>query len=207
MAHESEPRFLVLHALKLKGFAEAEPIAACTGLDPAEVTCQLDDLGTEGLAIHREGRLTGWSLTPEGKAAHASSIGTELDAAGCRATVDDAYRRFLALNADMLGVCTAWQVRGEAMNDHSDAAYDKDVIDQLLGVHDRVRPVTADLRDALARYDRYGERLRTALERLLGGEHEWFTKPVIDSYHTVWFELHEDLLSTLGLDRGREAIS
>jgi len=25
---------------------------------------------------------------------------------------------------------------------------------------------------------------------------------VIDSYHTVWFELHEDLLATLGRRRG-----
>jgi hypothetical protein len=28
---------------------------------------------------------------------------------------------------------------------------------------------------------------------------------VMPSFHTVWFELHEDLLTTLGLDRGAEA--
>ena len=27
---------------------------------------------------------------------------------------------------------------------------------------------------------------------------------MIDSYHTVWFELHEDLLATLGLERAAE---
>jgi hypothetical protein len=27
---------------------------------------------------------------------------------------------------------------------------------------------------------------------------------VVDSYHTVWFELHEDLLCTLGLERSSE---
>jgi hypothetical protein len=27
---------------------------------------------------------------------------------------------------------------------------------------------------------------------------------MIDSYHTVWFELHEDLLSTLGIERSKE---
>jgi hypothetical protein len=27
----------------------------------------------------------------------------------------------------------------------------------------------------------------------------------MDSYHTVWFELHEDLLATLGLERGATA--
>jgi hypothetical protein len=203
MAHESEPRLLVVHALKLKGFAEAETVAAVTGLDA--VDGHLEGLATDGLATYREGRLSGWSLTADGKAHHAEAVAEELDAAACRAAVDDAYHRFLALNADMLAVCTAWQMRGEALNDHSDASYDKGVVGQLMDVHDRVRPITADLREQLARYGRYGGRLRTALERVLAGEHEWFTKPVIDSYHTVWFELHEDLLSTLGIDRGKEA--
>ena len=27
---------------------------------------------------------------------------------------------------------------------------------------------------------------------------------MIDSYHTVWFELHEDLLATLGIERSSE---
>ena len=36
------------------------------------------------------------------------------------------------------------------------------------------------------------------------GEKDWFTKPTIDSYHTVWFELHENLLATLGIERGKE---
>jgi hypothetical protein len=27
---------------------------------------------------------------------------------------------------------------------------------------------------------------------------------MIDSYHTVWFELHEDLLATLGRQRSQE---
>jgi hypothetical protein len=40
---------------------------------------------------------------------------------------------------------------------------------------------------------------------VLEGQPEWFTKPVIDSYHTVWFELHEDLLCTLGIERASEA--
>ncbi len=27
---------------------------------------------------------------------------------------------------------------------------------------------------------------------------------MIPSYHTVWFEMHEDLLCTLGIERGAE---
>ena len=62
-------------------------------------------------------------------------------------------------------------------------------------------------RDAIDRFAGYGGRLREALEKVVAGEHEWFTKPVIDSYHTIWFELHEDLLCTLGIERASEGHS
>jgi hypothetical protein len=62
-----------------------------------------------------------------------------------------------------------------------------------------------DLVAALERYTPYLPRFETALAKLGAGELEWFTKPLIDSYHTVWFELHEDLLSTLGIERSQEA--
>ena len=49
----------------------------------------------------------------------------------------------------------------------------------------------------------YRERLRSARRRVVDGEHDWFTSPRVDSYHTVWMELHEDLLAALGWERGR----
>jgi hypothetical protein len=49
--------------------------------------------------------------------------------------------------------------------------------------------------------------LAHALERTRAGDADWFTKPTIDSYHTVWFELHENLLATLGIERGTEPSS
>ncbi len=90
------------------------------------------------------------------------------------------------------------------MNDHTDAAYDQQVVLRLVGLHDRVRPIVADLRQLLVRFGGYSTRLRTAVERVTHGDRDWFTKPTVDSYHTVWFELHEDLLATLGLVRAKE---
>jgi hypothetical protein len=43
------------------------------------------------------------------------------------------------------------------------------------------------------------------MQKLLSGELDWLTKPIMPSYHTVWFELHEDLLATLGIDRASES--
>ena len=208
MPHPSEPATLVLHALRLKGFADDDVVAAHAGLAPDEAAHHLEILASSGLAVRREGRITGWSLTPQGRKHHGELLGAEVDAAACRQAVHDAYREFLAINGEMLTVCTDWQMRmvdGEpVINDHADPVYDKDVIARLRGVDARVQPVCARLAEALDRFAPYGGRLHGALERVEAGETEWFTKPVIDSYHTVWFELHEDLLCTLGIERSKE---
>ncbi len=208
MSHASAPRLLVLHGLRLKGFAMPEAIASVVSLPVDEVGRQLDELRAGELVLHREGRLTGWSLTPSGRKEHERLLADELDRVGCRAEVDAAYRTFLGLNGEMLAICTSWQMRDVAgeqvVNDHADAGYDRVVIDRLVSLHDRVRPVTVALRDRLGRFAGYSGRLRGALEKLLGGQPEWFTRPLIDSYHTVWFELHEDLLATLGIERAKE---
>jgi hypothetical protein len=209
MAHRSAPRFLVLHALRLKGFAEAAPVAESAGLDVARVDDDLRALAVEGLVSRRDGRVSGWSLTADGRAEHRRLLADELQVSGAKAVVDDAYRRFLALNPELLAVCTAWQLRpdGEAcvVNDHSDPGYDRAVVARLASVDEDVKPITHDLSAELERYARYAPRLGAALDKLTAGEVEWFTKPIIDSYHTVWFELHEDLLCTLGLERSAEA--
>ena len=72
---------------------------------------------------------------------------------------------------------------------------------------DQVQPIVAELAAVLARFASYGPRFATALERVEAGELDWFTKPTIDSFHTVWFELHENLLATLGIERGTEDAS
>jgi hypothetical protein len=196
---------LTLHALRLKGFAADDVVAAAVGSDPS---VDLAAMAASGLALKREGRLSGWTLTPDGRATHTKLIADELDAAGCRAAVEDGYRRFLAVNQGMLGVCTQWQLRtvgGEQVpNDHSDAAHDAAAIAALGTIDDAVQPVCADLANALGRYAGYAPRLTDARHRVEAGDRDWFTKPLIDSYHTVWFELHEDLLVTLGIERSKE---
>ncbi len=208
MGHPSSPRLLVLHTLRLKGIAEPAVVAADTGLDLAEVEQELADLEKSDLVRVRRGRIAGHALTPEGKAQGARLLAEEVERSGTRAAIDAAYREFLGFNDQLLAVCTAWQLRevdGEAqVNDHSDADYDRGVHERLVGLHERVVPVLDALSDALERFSGHRTRLQTALERVLSGDHDWFTKPMFPSYHSVWFELHEDLLATLGRERATE---
>jgi hypothetical protein len=207
--HASDPRLLVLHALRLKGSADAATVAESSGVPADEVAAQLDKLAGEGLAVERTGVLAGWSLTAAGRAEHLREVRHEVDAAGARATVTGAYERFRALNAGVLDACSRWQVRtvGGRMvrNDHRDAAYDTGVVADLARLGEQAAPLVDDLAGALARYRGYGPQLREAVARVEAGESDWFTKPVMPSFHTVWFELHEDLLTTLGLERSDES--
>jgi hypothetical protein len=202
----SDARLLVLHGVRLKSFAPVEVVAAVADLPVDDVGKHLDDLQTHGLVTYREGRLTGWALTAAGRAEQERLLAAELEAFGCRSVVEDAYARFLELNPELLTVCTAWQMKDDAtLNAHDDEDYDRGVVGQLSELHGRVEPVLGDLQEELDRYHGYRPRLRNALERLRRGESEWFAKPMIDSYHTVWFQLHEDLLNTLGIERSKEA--
>ena len=208
MSAPSDLRTLVMHGLRLKGFAEAAGVGEAVGIPEADAKPVLDQLVTDGFASYRDGKLSGFSLTKPGRAEHARLLSAELEGQGAREAVDAAYRRFLELNTELLSVCTEWQLRdvdGEStVNDHSDAAYDAAVIDKLAALHARVEPICDELGTALHRFAGYGPRLASALERVRGGDSDWFTKPMIASYHTVWFEMHEDLLCTLGIERGAE---
>ena len=211
-SHTSSPDLMVVQALRVKGFVDAEAVVAATGLDADVVDAMLAGLADAGHARHREGRMSGWMLTPEGRAYGESLLAAELEATGVRPTVEAAYRDFLELNQGFLGLCTDWQLRPDPdapdgdpiVNDHADAVHDAAVVARLGEADDVMREVCGGLAEVLARFDGYGERFAEALARVRVGEAEWFTRPMIDSYHTVWFELHENLLATLGIERARE---
>src|SRR5687767_12330339 len=106
----AQTRLLVLHTLRLKGFADDDVLAARTGLATRTLQKELRTLSDETLVVRREGRLTGWSLTEAGRAADARLVADEVEAAGCRVALDEGYGRFLDLNLAMLAICTDWQL-------------------------------------------------------------------------------------------------
>lgn len=209
MSTPSDPRLLVMHGLRLKGFGEAAAIGEAVAIAEADAKPLLDELVGEGLAAYRDGRLSGFSLTKVGRELHTAQLAAELDRAGARAQVEDGYRRFLQLNGGLLSICTAWQLRDvdgvATVNDHRDSVYDAAVIEELCSLHLEAEPICLHLGGALDRFGLYGPRLTHAVEQVRAGDGDWFTKPMIPSYHTVWFEMHEDLLSTLGIERGSES--
>lgn len=195
---------MVLHALRCIGAAGVARIAAAAGVDGAEAESELIDLAVAGLVTHEPGEFGGWSLTAAGRDRDATGIAAELAASGVRPAVVGAYDRFLVLNPELLDLCAAWQTRSidgaPAVNDHADPDYDGRVLGLLADLAHRADPVCADLATVLPRFARYRVRLAEALARAREGERDYVTTST-ESFHAVWFQLHEDLLTTLGIPR------
>lgn len=154
-----------------------------------------------GHAVARRGSLI---LTPEGRVAADHEFRLAGDGEDAART---AYTKFLPLNVELIRICHDWQVRaGGVTNDHRDTTYDWSVIDRLVALDDRIGPVIRRLGVAVSVFDGYRPRLRAARQRVEDADHDWFTSPRIDSYHTVWMELHEHLLVGLGIERNGETV-
>ncbi len=199
----STPSFRTLHALRIKGFAKVDVVAEIADIDIAVAQAHLDDFQQRELAMFREARSL-WQLTPAGKEHHRDELAADLAAASIGTSLDDQYARFLALNEQLKELCGKWQLRDGAANDHTDAAYDRGVIEQLVALDAAAQPIVASLGAALARLSPYGPRLAQTCQRLAAGETNMFTGVMCGSYHDVWMELHEDLILTRGIDRAAE---
>jgi hypothetical protein len=201
-ARLTDQRLLVLHTLRLRGFVDSDTVAQRTGVDAATVAELLEQARADGHVVERSGRISGWVLTPDGRAAHAGLLADELAERGCRSEVELANESFLALNEPFKEICTRWQLRPDGSpNDHGDAAYDAAVVADLGGLHPQAVAVTAGLAELLPRFGHYETGFTEALARLRHGDTRALAAPLAASYHDYWMELHQDLLSTLGRER------
>ena len=119
-----------------------------------------------------------------------------------RERVTSTFHRFLPVNRQLRDLCTAWQVRPDgSVNDHADEGYDADIRDRLDDIDTTVGALLKRFAEDVPRLGAYRGRLTEALEKLDEGGDEWLAAPTIDSYHTVWMHLHQELLLTLGMSR------
>ncbi len=193
---------LVMHGVAIKKHGEADEIVELTGLPAAAVSHEL-------VAAEAGGRLAAagdkYMLSAAGQMILAGEYSRFYSDLRADDSFIEAYERFERINTQLKQLVTDWQtveLAGERVpNTHSDSEYDDEVIGRLGDLHDRFEPVVDTLTSCEPRLAYYRNKLAGALEKAENGEIEWVSDAKIASYHTVWFELHEDLLRILGRER------
>jgi hypothetical protein len=193
---------LILHGLAIKKHATPEAVAALVGLAPERVKALLADAVARGKVAEAQGR---YLLAPLARMALDGEYSKHYGTLRQNADFVAAYEGFERINVELKQLITDWQtveLAGQRVpNDHSDQAHDARVIDRLGDLHERADPVFERLAAALPRLQVYRDHLLAALEKAEDGEIQWVSDARTDSYHTVWFELHEELLRLMGRQR------
>jgi pyruvate,orthophosphate dikinase len=194
----------VVRSLTIKGYVTPDMLAPALGVSAEEAAQLLDRLVADGIASEGSGM---FKLSDDGKALGAEMLASDRESWG-PAAAEAALDGFLALDGRMKIIVTAWQMKevdGEQqLNDHADADYDASVLAQLAALHADADAWVSPLIAGLPRLSNYAKRLDAAAAAATGGDPLYIASPRVDSYHSIWFELHEDLIRLAGKTREQE---
>jgi pyruvate,orthophosphate dikinase len=193
-----------IRVLAIKGFCAPDALAIAMRTDPEAAAAALDRLVADGLA---EAAVGSFRLTADGKAAGDRLIGDDAAHWGPDRALA-ALDAFIVLDGRMKATVTAWQTRevdgAPTFNDHSDAAYDAGVLADLAALAADADAWLGPIVAELPRLAGYRARLGQAVAQATGGDGRYVASPRVDSYHSIWFELHEDLIRLAGRSRAEE---
>ena len=187
-----ELQISVLRALAIRGGADDAAVARATGSRREAIDGIAGRRRGGARGAHGGGRVAGWGLTPAGRVAAATALAQER-AASDLDVLARADRDFGPLNARFKALCHRWQ---------TDAPRDRAAAEEALAtIHAELGGVLADAATGAPRLATYGPRLADALDRFRAGDDAALLRPLAESYHDVWMELHHDLLELLGRTR------
>lgn len=182
----------VLRALATAGIADSETVAADVAADLGTVDETLDRLAE---ADRVEVDAGFWYLTDDGED-RLTTLFQERFSAEEREQLSGALEDFERLDDRLKSLASEWQSLDPEAEDAAE------VVESLADLHadleDWLDGLDAELQET---YAAYVTSLGAALDALRDGEIAYFTGTEVDSYHEIWFDLHDDLLRTLGKDR------
>lgn len=186
----------VMQALRLKGRATAEELATSLGVDTAEVAAELTAMADEKLVVERTtGRRPGWMLTGDGRDRYDATM-EQARTPEVVERLTETYSVFLHNNQPVKDLSAQWQAT-------TDDAERFGIIEDLSEVCEKVAPSLASAGELVPRFGAYADRLAASLDKA-ADDHRFIVSPTVDSFHTVWFECHEDYLLMLGRSREQE---
>jgi pyruvate, orthophosphate dikinase len=195
--------FAVMRALSLLGFARHDRIAASLTTSVETVRGVLDKLPAQYVR-HGPG---GIGVAPQGRIWLQAKLNAERDCID-QAGADLVYQEFMRLDAGFKRLVTDWQMRvadGRTVaNDHADTAYDDAVRFRLRVFHQETMELMPKVCTIAPRLEPFKMRFTRTAAAVSAGDGSMIASPLKDSYHTVWFELHEELIHLSGRNRATE---
>lgn len=188
----------LLHQLRVGGAAGEDGLGEALGWDRPELAGVLSGASSAGLIVWTP-QISAWRLTAAGRVRVAEALRVERCDEAASRSARGVLQSLDEENARVLEACTAWQLCSG-----QDAVGGTAVVDTLDAARRRVDGQLRLWSASAARASRYRSRLSRALRRARAGDGAWIAGPRVDCFHGVWFQLHEDLLATLGLTRGAE---
>jgi DNA-binding transcriptional ArsR family regulator len=187
-----------LHALRIKRVATVDEVAEVLDRPISEVEQALHALRDADL-VHAAGKQANrWHLTELGTEEHARLVSSARERDSLR-EVRLGYEVFLEHNAPLKELMSDWQGRAHKSDELAL------VVEEIAETHEAVSEGLQVAAREAPRFAVYAMRLSRALERAERGDGRYLADPVLPSYHTVWFECHEDFLVTLGHTRAQES--
>ena len=188
---DAEQIFMWLQTLRLKGRSQGAGLAAALGLDEGAAAVALESLESEGLISSGGGF---YGLSEEGEIRRLAALDAERASVEAE-VLEVLYAEFLQVDADFKRLVTQAQL-GDASTEN--------VFLELAALHEPFRELVSRVMDLVPRLVRYGPRFDMAFEQLRVGDRRYLASPLVDSYHTLWFELHEELIQLSGRTRASE---
>jgi pyruvate,orthophosphate dikinase len=194
--------------VQLKGLCTPDRAAAALAIAQHRIDALLDAHGS-----HFQSTPRGVLLTPEGREWLASALDAERTSLD-RAALNRVYERFTELNARFKELVSTWQLHTSNAAPTPETAPTEDgqpagdpwsaVVVSLTEIDAALHPLIEETAAQLPRLAAYAPRFRAALTALRAGDPSMLASPLKDSYHTVWFEFHEELIHATARDRATE---
>ncbi|MGK3956223.1 hypothetical protein ACLKOZ_08500 [Arthrobacter sp. R4] len=192
---------LTLHAVRLLGFADTESAAHRFGHDPNDVERLLIDAGAQGWVVSWSfGNTRGWSLTVAGRTENERLLAQELDGAGAHEAVAGVLADFEGPNEHVVAACSKLQLDRLSAGQRPTIGIDQPTLRTFTQALASLNELEVRLAAVLPRFTGYAQRLTTAMENA-AMDPAWLIATDRDSFHRILFELHEDLIASLGIRR------
>ena len=183
----------VLRAIGLSGQAEIAAVARGTGLGTDAALAIVSAAEGSGHVVSGP---RGYRLTPEGRARVADALAVERESLDPAVTLD-LYERFVRIDRKFKELVTEYQLSDSP----SKLSW---AVAGMSEVHPAVQALVTPAVELVPRLDPYRDRFDAAIDHLQRGDEKYLASVLVDSYHTIWFQFHEELIGMAGRTRADE---